>query len=169
MDDLDDVSSSNSKSWLTKALKKVLKVPSGGYNNNSSKPLKQTLIEDQSLGASPNGYPDMMCDEEDANGLPSKSDNIPLKTSESYTREQSRRTSKEYCDSGDKSKHGKHEKCGVNYFSGKKKCATGNSNCDPRFNEYSNTKPNKRFAIPEIRIIKIETLNYDDDESEDSS
>ena len=71
-EDVDDIPPTSSKSWFTKALRKVLKVPST-YNN---KPIKQTVIEDQSSAASSNGYQEPY-DVGNAS-FASKSDNIPM-------------------------------------------------------------------------------------------
>jgi len=163
-EDVDDIPATHSKSWFTKALRKVLKVPST-YNN---KPTKPTVIEDQSITASSNGYQDV-CDVENAS-FASQSDNIPKKSKVpilSSIDEAVSRTSGRYNSENDILDHEKTKDRDMSYVSGKKKASVGCS-ANTRCNEYSNINQRKRFVIPEIQVTKVEKMNFEDDEYDSS-
>ena len=163
-EDVDDIPATHSKSWFTKALRKVLKVPSTYHN----KPIKQTVIEDQSLTASSNGYQDP-CDAGNAS-FASQADNIPIKSkisTLSSTDETVSRTSGRCNSENDTLDHEKTKDRDISYVSGKTKASIGGS-ANTRCNENSNTKSRKRFAIPEIQVTKVEKMNFEDDEYDSS-
>lgn len=126
------------------------------------------MFEDQSLTASSNGYQDA-CDGGSAS-FASQSDNIPRKSKVSTLSsidEAVSRTS-ERCESeNDILDREKTKDSDMSYVGGKKKASNGGG-ANTRCNEYSNMKPRKRFAIPEIQVTKVEKMNFNSDE-EDSS
>ena len=75
MEEIGTVSTNHSKSWLTKALRKVLKVPT---TNSSSKPITKDVIEDQSIMmTSSNGFQMTSSDVEGNLKTEAISDNTP--------------------------------------------------------------------------------------------
>ena len=169
MDDVRTVSSTHSKSWLTKALRKVLKVPS---TYNGGKPVTKDAIDDQSLMmASSNGFQNA-CDVEE-NDKTEASDNpqtMMCKENEIVCS----RTSEGGKQENNSAIHEKNKSCkksDMTNVSAKKKSSIGrDSNPISQGNEYSKSVTRKRFVIPSLVITKVETLSFnEDDDDYDSS
>ena len=165
VDDIGTVSSKHSKSWLTKALRKVLKV---SPPHNSSKPITRDVIDDQSLMmASSNGFQNASDVEENVqtesdNSHTGRNEIICSRTCDGETLENNvviHEKSKS-CKKSDK----------INVPTKKKSSIGRDSNPISQPNEYSKSVTRKRFVIPSLVITKVETLDFNEDDDEyDSS
>ena len=162
MEEIGTVSTNHSKSWLTKALRKVLKVPT---TYSSSKPITKDVIEDQSIMmTSSNGFQMASSDVEENLKTEATSDNSPQtqKNEMIFSRTSEGGKQENNVVIHEKDKSGK--KSDMINVSTKKKSSSGkNSNPTHHSNEYSK----KHFVIPSLVITKVETLNFNDDDDDD--